>query len=181
MAALEDRGAEMDVVDVQRAAVDGDVDALQPPRLARLPRQIVLEVLRDRKAAEHGVAELVAAQLPRRRHHPAHAERRADLLGVAAAVRAGADHFLQRDDVGVDRAQHRGDALGPRPAVEAAAAMDVVGGDAQRRARPWSHYAMIVRASRASSRALRVAGASRRSAACSQPPPESRCSSTATC
>ena len=66
----------------------------------------------DRKAAEHGVAELMAAQLPRRRHHPAHAERRADLLGVAAAVRAGADDFLQRDDVGVDGAEHGGDAFG---------------------------------------------------------------------
>ena len=71
---------------------------------ARLPRQVVLEWLRDREAAEHGVAELMAAQLPRRRHHPAHAERGADLLGVAAALRSGADHLLQRDDVGVDRA-----------------------------------------------------------------------------
>ena len=55
---------------------------------------------------------MVAAQLPRRRHHPSHAERRAEFLGVAAAVRPGADHFLQRDDVGVDVAQDRGDAFG---------------------------------------------------------------------
>ena len=102
------------------------------------------EVVRDREAAEHDVAELVAAQLARRRHHPAHAERGADLLGVAAAVRPGADHFLQRDDVGVDRAQHRGDPLRARAAVQAAAAMDVVGGDAQRRGRRRGHYAMIV-------------------------------------
>ena len=75
----------------------------------------------------------MAAQLTRRRHHPSHAEQRADLLGVAAVVRPGADHFLQRDDVGVDGAEHGGDALGARAAVEAAAAMNVVGGDAQRR------------------------------------------------
>ncbi len=46
--------------------------------------------------------------------------------------RAGADDFLQRDDVGVDRRQHRGDALGARPAVESPAAVDVVGDDPQR-------------------------------------------------
>src|SRR5207249_12334664 len=42
MPPLEDRGAEMHVVQVQRAAVDDDVDALHAPRLARLPREIVL-------------------------------------------------------------------------------------------------------------------------------------------
>ena len=52
---------------------------------------------------------------------------------LAAAARPGADHLLQRDDVGVDLAQHRGDAIGPRAAIHAAAAMDVVGDDAQRR------------------------------------------------
>ena len=50
MAALEKRRAEVHVVDVQRRAVDGDVDALQPPRLAGLPRQVVLEMLGDREA-----------------------------------------------------------------------------------------------------------------------------------
>ena len=97
MAALEDGRAEVHVVDVQRVAVDVDVGALQAPRFARLPRQIVLDVVRDREAAEDRVAELMAAQTAGRRHHPAHAERGADLLDVAAAVRAGADHFLQRD------------------------------------------------------------------------------------
>ena len=62
-------------------------------------------------------------------------------------LRSGADHFLQRDDVGVDRAQHGGDPLGTRASVEAAAAMHVVGRDAQRRRAAWIHYAMIVRAS----------------------------------
>ncbi len=132
VAALEDRGAEVHVVDVQRGAVDGDVDALQAPRLAGLPRQVVPEMLRDREAAEDGVAELMAAQQAGGRHHPAHAERRADLFGVAPAARTGADHFLQRDDVGVDGAQHGGDPFGARPAVESAAPVDVVGRDAQR-------------------------------------------------
>ena len=65
MAPLEDRRAEVDVVDVQRVAVDVDVRPLQAPLLARLPRQIVLGVVHDRKAAEDGVAELMAAQTAR--------------------------------------------------------------------------------------------------------------------
>ena len=134
MTPFENRRAEMDVVDVQRTARRGNVDALQPPRLACLPGEIVLDVMRDRQPAEHGIAELVPAQVARRRHHPAHAERRADFLGVAAGRRSGADHFLQRDDVGVDRAQHRRDAIRARAAVEAAAAMNVVGRDAKSRA-----------------------------------------------
>jgi hypothetical protein len=63
---------------------------------------------------------------------------------MAAAVRPRADHFLECDDVGVDGAEHRGDPIGTSPAVEAAAAMNVVGGDAQRRPRAVSHYVMIV-------------------------------------
>ena len=86
---------------------------------------------------QHGVAELVAAQLPRRRHHPAHAEQRAPSSSAwPPPCGPGADDFLQRDDVGVDRAQHRGDPIGARAAVEAAAAMHVVGRDAQRRRAP---------------------------------------------
>ena len=68
--------------------------------------------------------------MPRRRHHPAHAQRRAQLRRLARLERAGADHFLQRDDVGVDGREHAGDAFEARAAVEAAAAMNVVGGDA---------------------------------------------------
>ena len=91
----------------------------------------MLRVIADREPAEHGVAELVPPQLPRRRHHPAHAEGRAEPLGVAGAGQPGPDHFLQRDDVRVDRGEHRGDALGAHAPVEAAAAVDVVGRDAQ--------------------------------------------------
>ena len=101
-------------------------------------------MLGDREPAEDRVAELVAAQQARRRHDPSHAERGADLFGVAAAARAGADDFLQRHDVGVDGPEHRGDAVGTRAPVEAAAPMDVVGGNPQRRGGV-SHYAMISR------------------------------------
>ena len=67
-----------------------------------------------------------------RGHHPAHAERGAQFRRLAGLERRGAHHFLQRDDVGVDGGQHRGDALQPRPAIEPAAAVDIVGGDAER-------------------------------------------------
>ncbi|MQA31160.1 MAG: hypothetical protein GEU82_15220, partial [Luteitalea sp.] len=45
--------------------VDVDVDALQASLLAGFPRQVVRRMIDDRKAAQHDVAELVAAQLPR--------------------------------------------------------------------------------------------------------------------
>ena len=83
----------------------------------------------DREPAQDDVAEEMAPEMPHRSHHPAHAERRADFLGLAGAIRAGADHLLQRDDVGVQFANHFGDARRHRPAVHAAAAMDVVGRD----------------------------------------------------
>ena len=64
-AALEVRGAEVHVVEVQQRAVEIQVDALAAARLARLPRQVVLRVVPDGKPAEHDVAEERAAQLPR--------------------------------------------------------------------------------------------------------------------
>ena len=87
--------------------------------------------MRDGKAAEDDVAEQVPAQVPHRGHHPAHAERRADLFGLSGAGRTGADHFLQRDDVGVDLAQDFGDPLRRGAAIHAAAAVNVVGGDSE--------------------------------------------------
>ena len=44
--------------------------------------------MHDREAAEDDVAEQMTAQVPHRRHHPAHAERRADFLRLARARRA---------------------------------------------------------------------------------------------
>ena len=58
-------------------------------------------------------------------------ELRADFLGVSRGARPGADHLLQRDDVGVDAANDVGDARGIGAPVEPAAAVDVVGGDTQ--------------------------------------------------
>ena len=132
MPPLEQRGAEMHVIEVQRVVVERDVDALHAAVLAGLPRQVVLNVMPDRKAAQDDVAEERGAEMARRRHHPAHAERGAELGGLAGLQRTGANHFLERDDIGIDRRQHAGDALEPRAAVEAAGAMNVVGGDAHR-------------------------------------------------
>ena len=132
----------MHVVDVQRVAGDRDIHPLQPARLARLPRQVLFEMLDDRQAAEDRVAELMAAQLPCGRHRPAHPERRAEALRVAAAVRTGSDHLLQRHHVGVERSDHGRGALRTRAAVEAPAAMNVVGRDAERPVGR-GHYTMI--------------------------------------
>ena len=76
----------------------------------------MLHVVHDGEAAEHDVAVGVAAEHPRGGHDPAHAERRADLLRLARRA-AGADHLLQRDDVGVDApgAPPRSDAGRVRP------------------------------------------------------------------
>jgi hypothetical protein len=60
------------------------------------------------------------------RHHPAHAERGANRFGLAGAGGAGANNFLERDDVGVNRAEHGGNAIRPCPSIHALAAMDVV-------------------------------------------------------
>src|SRR5262245_13550064 len=101
MAAFENRRPEMDVVDVQHAAGgNADVDALHVPLPAVLPRQVVLYVSVDREPTEDDIPELVTADVARRRHHPAHAESGANLLDVTVAVRAGANDFLQGDDVG---------------------------------------------------------------------------------
>ena len=165
MTPLENRRAEMDVVHVQGMAVERDVGSLQAARLARLPREIVLEMVRDWKAAEHGVAELMASTLTRRRHHPSHTERGANLLGVTVAAGPCSHDFLQRHHIGVDRAEHRGDAIGPRPTVESAPAVNVVRDDAERR-RAMTHYAMIAVTVRGAIIALAVAA----SAACSERP-----------
>jgi hypothetical protein len=48
----------------------------------------------DGKTAEHGVAELVAAQLPGRRHHPAHSKRCTECFELSTAMGPRPDHFL---------------------------------------------------------------------------------------
>ena len=63
------------------------------------------------KAAQDDIAVCAQAQEPRGRHHPAHAKRGAELLRVAVVAWSGADHFLQRDHVGVDALQNLGDPL----------------------------------------------------------------------
>ncbi len=132
VASLEHGRAEMDVVDVQRRArLEIDVDALAGALFTRPPRQIVVAVMDDREAAEDHVAEVVAAQHPHRMHDPAHAQGGADFLRLSGAAGAGADHFLQRHDVRLHVTDDVGDPRRHRPAVHAAAAVDVVGRDPQ--------------------------------------------------
>ena len=63
---------------------------------------------------------------------------------MSTAMGSRADHFLQRDDVGVDRTKNGGNAFRPCASVETAAAMNVVGGDSDRADRAETHCAIIV-------------------------------------
>ena len=135
--AFAERGAEVGVVDVQHVAlVDRDVDTLGAAGLAGLPGEVVLFVLPHRQPGEHHVPEQGAAQVTGRRHHPAHAQRRAEFRRLARPALAGADHLLQRHDVGVESGDDRRDTLRRGAGVHAAAAVHVVGGDAHRAGAP---------------------------------------------
>lgn len=129
IAALEQRRPEVGVVHVQGSGAHIDRNPLHAARLAGLPGQVVLDVVPHGEAAQDHVAELVAAQFAHRSHDPAHAERGADALGVSGGRPSRANHLLERDDVGVERPQHVGDAFGTGAAVESAAAVDVIGDD----------------------------------------------------
>lgn len=128
VAPLQQRRAQMDVVKVQDIVLrDLQVDTLRKTRLAGFPAQVVLLMMLDREVREHDIAKERIAQMPRRRHHPPEAERRADFGRVARLQRACANHFLQRDDVGVDRGEHRSNPLWPGAAIKTTAAVDVIG------------------------------------------------------
>jgi len=88
-------------------------------------------VVEDRQPAQDDVAEERVPQMTGGRHDPAHPQLRPELLRVPASAGTGADDLLHRDDVGIDRPDDGRDAARVRPPVEPAAAMDVVGGDAQ--------------------------------------------------
>src|SRR5262249_41330815 len=74
-------------------------------------------------------AEEMLPEVAGDRHHPAHAERGADLLGLPLAARTRAHHLLQGYDVRVELADDLGDARWHRSPVHSTAAMDVVGGN----------------------------------------------------
>ena len=80
----------------------------------------MLCMMANGEAAEDDVAELVAAEQSCLRHHPPHAERRADLLDMTTAARPRANHFLQCDDVRINRTQHLGDARRSRAPIHPA-------------------------------------------------------------
>ena len=127
---FEDGGAEMDVVDVeQRAVTKIHVRPLARSLLAGAPRQVVVPVMDDRMAAEDDVAELMLPELSHRVHHPAHPERGADLRSLIDSRRTRADDFLQRDHIGVQLADHVGNARRDGAAVHAPASVNVVGRD----------------------------------------------------
>ena len=57
MAPLQQRRAEMHVVEVQRVVADCDVHALTAARLAGPPRQVVLGMVLNRQPAHHHIAK----------------------------------------------------------------------------------------------------------------------------
>ncbi len=83
----------------------------------------------DRVATEDDVAELVLPQSSRRRHHPSHAKAGADFFRLPRSRRSGTDHFLERDDVGIDLTEDLDDSRAAHAAVHTAAAMNIVGCD----------------------------------------------------
>ena len=103
----------------------------------------MLRVMDDGQTAEDRVAELVSAQPPRRGHDPSHPECGANFLDMARGARTGPHDLLERDDIRVDVPQHGGRSIGTRASIHAAAAMDVVGDDAQRRRLAGTHWAII--------------------------------------
>ena len=113
------------------AVAQVEIGALAGAFLARAPGQIVLRMVTHRKAAHDHVAEEMPPQMPHRRHHPAHPERRADLLGLTGPRRPRADDLLQRHDIGVDVAKHFGNPRRRDTAVHAPRSVDVVGRDSQ--------------------------------------------------
>ena len=89
----------------------------------------MLDVVANRQATHHDVAEQVGPESARRRHHPAHAQRGADLLGVAAPAWSGPDDLLEGDDVRSDPLKHRRDSERQDPSVESTRPVDVVSHD----------------------------------------------------
>src|SRR5690242_10346378 len=120
----------MHVVEMQRVFVEREVDALDAAMLAGFPRQVVLDVVPNRQPAQDDIAEQGSAKMARRRHDPSHTERRAKFSGLSWLERACADHFLKRDDVGVNGGENRRNSFDAGPAIEAASAVNVVSGDA---------------------------------------------------
>ena len=114
VAALEERGAEMHVVHVQRIPLEVERHALRAAGLAGLPGEIYSACWVIGNRLRTTLPNWCAAQLTCRRHHPAHPQGGAERFGVPGAAGSGPDDFLQRDHVGVDGGEHRGNAVRPR-------------------------------------------------------------------
>lgn len=131
MTALQNGSAQMDVVKVQRLISNRDVNSLAAARFTGAPRQVVLEMLTNRQPRQDDVAELMTAKLTCGRHDPAHAERCANFFRVRDAARTRSHDLLQGDEICVNCSEDVNRAAGSRSSVEAAAAVNVVGGDAK--------------------------------------------------
>jgi hypothetical protein len=120
----------MHVVEMQHVVVANlEIHALRESRLACFPAQVVLLMMEDGKVRQHHVAEQCVPEMTGRRHDPAHAQRRPNVGGLALLKRTRANHFLERDDVGIDGRQDGGNALGTCTSVETATTVDVIGDD----------------------------------------------------
>ena len=88
-APFEYGGAEVNVIDVQREALQPDIDPLHASRFARLPGQVVLDVVHDRQPAEHRVAVRDAADRALDRHAHASVVDGARLAMLSATMKDG--------------------------------------------------------------------------------------------
>ena len=135
-AALAEGQPEMAVEDVQRHVVDRDVDAQTPARFAQAVAEIVTDRSDHRQPGQDRVAVRAVAVRTRLPHHQLHAQlarqvRRLVRHGHDVAVLT--DDLLQSDDVRIHLGDDDADAVEVAAAIEPHAAVDVVGGDRDRR------------------------------------------------
>jgi hypothetical protein len=128
--ALEQRRTEVHIVEMHGVIVHGQINPLAAARFSTPPRQVILGMLSDGQAAQDDVAEEMPPQTSRWCHDPAHTKRGTELLGMSWTVGVGSDHFLERDDVGIDVREHGGRSRWFDTPVEAPTTVDIVGRDA---------------------------------------------------
>jgi hypothetical protein len=132
-AAFEERGAQVNVEDMQDAAVlEVDVGLQAAAAFAAARRNIVVLRIVNRITGKKDIAvspAFMAAILPHFSMVPEFLGYIAGLL-MLAAFALDANDFLQRDDVSVQFTQDLRDAIGADAPIKAAALMDIVSGDA---------------------------------------------------
>ncbi|MNN45433.1 hypothetical protein D3C81_1597690 [compost metagenome] len=117
-----------------------DVDGAA--RLAALHGEVDLVDRLRREARQQGIAVIrIAAHAGKARHH-VHAGVPGQVFERVVVAAARLD-FLQRDDIGAQFFQHRGDPVGPVAAVGTDGAMDVVAGHRHAREPRGPHGAAV--------------------------------------